>query len=302
MGRRLAHVWGLRQLQGLAYAGIGIGVILVVAPVATCGGCVGTLVLGELGFVIGFAGSFAGLITLVFLGILGVGLAQSRRRAARLDALFAGIGAIAPSGGGLVHRSWEGTVGSGRTLQARLDRGPTVGLRVTAEVRTRAAFGRDSNLGRGAAGALGRQVVSVPGHDGLIGGGRELDFVRALAEADGVSSDLHALLDAPSPQLRSVSIGPGYVAVEVRYLPVDALAPDGVQAWVDALDRVAGHAESLPVSDPIEANAIERAMVEDPTALRTRVTVITLGAFGCFALFLAALGVGVFVLAITLQP
>lgn len=301
MGRRIAHAWGRRQLFSLMVMGLGLGVVVVATPAGFCLGCVGSLVAGELGFVLGGVLGFGGVVTLAVGGILLWGAMQSRRRATRLDEVFRTLGDVRPTAGGLVHRSWEGTLASGRTVQARLDRGPSVGLRVTSSVRTRAGIGRDSGLGQGVASAVGRQVVAVPGADGLVIGAREPGFAEALAERPGLGEDLTLLLHAPSPQLRSVSIGPGYVALSTRYQPVEELDAERVQRWTDALCRLAEHAESLPVDEPVEPGAIERAMVDDPAAFRTRVTLLTLGGFGCFALLLFAIGAVFFAVVVGLQ-
>ena len=50
MGRRIAHAWGRRQLAGLWYSAIAVAALVVIVPLATCGGCVGSMSLGEVGF------------------------------------------------------------------------------------------------------------------------------------------------------------------------------------------------------------------------------------------------------------
>ena len=252
MGRRIAHAWGRRRLAGLWYSAIAVAALVVIVPLATCGGCVGSMSLGEVGFALGFVLTFGLLVCAVLAGIVAWGLLRGRSRAARLDALFAELGTISPSGGGLGSRAWEGRLPSGRPLYARLDRGPALVLRVGADVRTRAAFGADSALGRGAARALGRELAPVPGHDHLVGGGREPAFVQTLASAPGSGEALATLLTAPSPQLRSVTVAPGSVAADLRYLPLRSITIEDLTAWTQALAVLADHAESVPVADPLD--------------------------------------------------
>jgi len=198
--------------------------------------------------------------SVLFLLPLVMGLVVMRRNR-RLDDAFAPLG-VDGMRMGAVSRGWAGRY-RGREFNAWFSRGPMLEIFLAAESGGRMVEG------------LGKRPTGDPWViDGIA---REPEASRASGR----------LLEEDGRTLRNLTVGPDYVKLTLRYLPIRAIEDAAVASWVADLNRIAEAVDALPLpADPAVASNIENLSRRERRTLHRRVSCV-LYVFSGFFLVIA---------------
>lgn len=297
MSERLFRAWGAgcgRALLIRLAATIGVLAILAVCMVIVALVPLPRRLDRQILFMVAFIGA----IFISVFGALIIGLLLRSRRLSELDAAFVPLGLSAHSHlitGRQYHGMWQG-----RQVDAYFSRGPTLEVYVSANARTRMGIGSKNRIGSAVAGMRGQAELDSadPAFESLALYAVDTLWGQSLlANSEARAAILRLMHAQGAYDLRTTSITPDAIYLQLRYVPLGRISEENVRQWLSDLIAIARAAETIPPpAQPATSHSLEtRARIQRDT-ISVRVMVITVAAFlalgvcmGAFVMLLIAL-------------
>ncbi|NJD60738.1 MAG: hypothetical protein C3F13_00785 [Anaerolineales bacterium] len=225
---------------------------------------------------------FGGLMAVIFLLVLGAinwGIISTRRRAYRLDAVFApySLTGKAYLWNG---RQYHGLV-SGRQVDAYFYRGLNLDLYLASHLQTRLSVGPKGRLTQNAARIAVQHLLTVQDSNLQTLEIYTLDEIwsrELLGDPIARSVILRLISHQPGFQFRNMLLQPEAIQLQVNHLNLDDITAEDLLSWVDDLTTLANIAEALPPTiNPVESTSLEHRSRTDRSSFTKLIFQTTCG-------------------------
>lgn len=186
-------------------------------------------------------------VLLVVAGVVGWGIMHIRKRASHLDKSFEPLGVngrIYLINGRQYHGSYQG-----HSMHVYFSRGPLLEIFLEEKLHTRAGIGRKGKIERFAAELLNKSPLDLndPSFEHLVVYPLDNKWTKSLV-ADPIAQNaiVHLMNESSDTEIRTLSITPGGLRFEIRYIPTSHITIDAVKTWVQDLHTLIRRATVLP--------------------------------------------------------
>lgn len=197
-----------------------------------------------------WVGLVVAFILVIVISVIGWGFINIRKRAVELDTIFVPLGLK-----GKIYllngRQYHG-VYQGYPMHVYFSRGPLIEIFLEHKLNTRVGIGRKGRITKAVANLLSREPLDInnPSFENLVIYPLDEKWTRNLL-ADQITQDavLNLMDESSNIELRSISITPGGIKFEVRYIPYNDINSDEVRTWINDLYTLIRRSAALPQPD-----------------------------------------------------
>ena len=194
---------------------------------------------------------WVGLVIIFVLLVVAVvsvwGFMHIRKRASNLDKAFEPLGLK-----GQIYlisgRQYHGTY-QGYPMHVYFSRGPLVEIFLEEKLHTRAGIGRKGKIAKFAADLLNKSPLNLndPSFEDLVVYPLDNNWTRSLvSEPTAREVILRLMSESSDTEIRTLSITPGGLRFEIRYIPTSHITIDTVNTWAQDLSTLIKCATVLP--------------------------------------------------------